>query len=159
MMLARTSAFNGSGYTGHCAVTAVHEVAQADWSAADVLQAARENGFPHGPNGGWDVQNIEAGMDALMLEWRRMYYGDVQMTASGKIAWSLKTPKPTLAQFMRAHPTGTHIVILHGHAAVVRDGVVIDPNWGGRRAARRRVWISYTIDNAGPQKYAPASLC
>jgi hypothetical protein len=155
-MLARTSAYNGSGFTGHCAVTAVHEVAQADWSADDVMQAARENGFPFNGTGGWDVKDIEAGMRTLGVQFHKMFYGDIRVV-QGEARWGRATPKPTLAQFARAHSTGTHIVIMKGHAAVVREGRIIDPNWRGSRAARRRVWISYRIDNAGPGKYAPAS--
>lgn len=155
-MLARTSAYSDSGFTGHCAVTAVHEVAQADWSAADVMQAAKENGFPYnGGSGGWDVDDIERGMRALDVEFTRENQGGTRVV-HGTVFWS-NAPKPTLAQFARAHSTGTHIVIMKGHAAVVREGRIIDPNWSGSRAARRRVWISYRINNAGPGKYAPAS--
>jgi len=154
-MLAKQSAYVMSGYTGHCAVTAVHEVAQADWSADDVMAAAKENGFPYSRAGGWDVKDIEAGMRTLGVEFHKMFYGDVRVVR-GEARWGRGELKPTLAQFARAHSTGVHIVIMKGHAAVIREGRIIDPNWVGRRAARRRVWISYRIENAGPGKYAPA---
>lgn len=147
------------GY-GTCAPTAVYEVAPEGWSSDDVMEVARDNGFPYDVRtGGWDVEKMEQGMTDLCIEWERANYGGVEDVASGKVMfWQRGTGmRPTLAKFIRSHPTGTYLIIVKGHALVIRDGQIIDPNWHGRRAARRQVWIAYRIDNPGPQKYYAAA--
>lgn len=142
--------------SGHCAVTAMHEVAQADWSAEDVLRAAMECGWPAKRSGGWTLEGIEEGFALLCLETERKDYGAV--VACGETHWvSDRTTRPTLAQFLREHQRGVHYVVVKRHALVIRNGQIVDPNWSGRRAARRRVFVSWEVKNAGPGKYQPAS--
>lgn len=151
------SAYDGGEQQGHCAVTAMHEVAQPDWSADDVMQAARECGFPSGRTGGWALEGIDEGFRLLGLETERTYHGALE-DIFGEPEWmSDKTTRLTLARFMREHPRGVHYVVVTEHALVIRDGRIVDPNWAGRRAARRRVLVSWEIRNAGPGKYRPAT--
>ena len=57
--------------------------------------------------------------------------------------------RPTLAEFRRLFRRGVFIVGVHRHVLVVRDGVVIDPNWRSL-GSRRRVWTAYEVLNAAP---------
>lgn len=143
--------------SGHCAVTAMHEVAPEDRGAEDVLRVARECGWPSPRFGGWTLEGIEEGFKLLGLETERKAHGAAVWW--GRTFWLPdRTARPTLAQFVREHPRGVHYVVMRRHALVIRDGQIVDPNLGGRRAARRRVFVSWEVKNAGPGKYQPASI-
>lgn len=64
--------------------------------------------------------------------WRR--YGQIIFTGNAP---------PTIAQFVRANPTGSFLVGVNGHALAVVDGVVIDnrktsPRWRVKEYAKVR---------------------
>ena len=62
----------------------------------------------------------------------------------------------TLKQFCKDHPEGVYLVRGNGHAWVVRDGRVIDPNVasGARKKFGRRVENAWHILNPAPSTYA-----
>lgn len=47
--------------------------------------------------------------------------------------------KPTLAQWLRAHPTGIHVVLVTSHYVTVINGVVHNHVGNGQGGARKRV--------------------
>lgn len=61
-----------------------------------------------------------------------------------------KFQEPTLGQFCADYPQGSFYVSVRGHALVVRDGHIIDPNYSGRLAKRRRVLCAVQILNPPP---------
>lgn len=157
-MLAMKSAYDGQ--RGSCAVTALHECAPDGWTAADVMDAAKATGYPHSiHSGGMDVPDIERCMRLLDMEYQTTDSSSVVRVAGlARInVLSKATDRLTLAQFARKNPTGTHLIIVHGHSMVLREGEIVDPSWRGRSAKRRRVWVSYRILNPGTGKYRPAT--
>lgn len=58
----------------------------------------------------------------------------------------------TLSMFVEAYPTGTYMVAVTGHALVVRDGRVVDPNFR-KVGMGRRVVIAHLIKNPAPSHY------
>lgn len=161
-MLKRTSEFNDKGFWGTCGPTALHEVADADWTADDVLEACTACAPGLWLGKGMRVDALQDAMDMLCLSYERhtqhrLSHIDLYDLMCGSPRGRAATRFPTLAQFARENPRGVHVVIVKDHALVVRDGKVVDPNWEGRSALRRRVRESFHVHNPGPAKYQPAT--
>lgn len=58
----------------------------------------------------------------------------------GRPLIDLRSRKPTLAHFLRTHPTGTYGVAIAGHMFVVRDGKVLDLFLPGLRCRVKYIW-------------------
>lgn len=65
--------------------------------------------------------------------------------------------KMTLAMFSKNYPTGTYLITVPGHALVVRDGRVIDPNYS-KVGMSRRVISAFLIEDAAPSYYARSQV-
>lgn len=48
--------------------------------------------------------------------------------------------RPTVGQFLKAHPVGRFLCMVKGHAFAVRDGIVYDTVW---TALKTRVWFAW----------------
>lgn len=55
--------------------------------------------------------------------------------------WGEDLKQPTIAQFIKDNPTGTHYVCTRNHALAIIDGVLMDHS----RKLRRRLEVCYTI--------------
>lgn len=124
-----------------CVPTALHEVAPADVDPDTVWQLCQERSEALRRGEGMYYHEALDVLHKLGVHYQ-----------PGARRW----PRRTLAAFVQEEPRGVWLVWVRGHALVVRNGKVIDPNWGGRRALRRRVQACQLILNAGPGKYAPA---
>lgn len=58
----------------------------------------------------------------------------------------------TARQFAEAYPEGVYLVASSGHAFVVRDGVIVDPNLSNKRT-RQRIVSAMRIVNPAPSRY------
>lgn len=90
--------------------------------------------------------------------WAHGYRGDGMFSDTGLAAAQflgvehgplrgLFWPRWSLAEFCRQKSKGVFFVFTRDHVLVVRDGVIVDPNYR-RRAARRRVWCYARVLNA-----------
>lgn len=71
------------------------------------------------------------------LSTRTSYRRATNGTSAGIVAG----PRPTLARFVREHPTGTYYVRKSGHVFVVKDGIVYDNAMSGERSIILDAWL------------------
>ena len=107
---------------------------------AEIFAAVRKHGYRD--NRGMYVENYFAAAKDLGLK----------MTEE-KRRWDLVPSggdrgKMTLRDFVRAFPKGVFLVRTWGHALVVRDGAVVDPNWRRRAGLGRGIVGAAEIFNA-----------
>jgi hypothetical protein len=147
-------------FTNNCSLVAVKEISGAPDRV--ILELFQNRGYiPH--RGTRDHQYLGVLSD-LQIE-----YVNISTSVEGRSALVEDTDDDgyatfrlnaaryvTLKQFCAEHPEGVFLVRGNGHAWVVRDGRVIDPNvaQGARKRLGRRVENAWHILNPGPSTYA-----
>lgn len=147
-------------FTNNCTLVAVKEVSGA--SDRVILDLFQKRGYiPH--HGTRDVQYMGVLTD-LGIRWEEVKTGIDGRTnlVWGKTACGSSTLKwnsarfMTLKQFCVSNPEGVFVVRGNGHAWVVRDGRVIDPNVASqaKKKLSRRVEAAWRILNPASSTYA-----
>lgn len=145
------------GLGRNCTLVAARELLGAE-READILAAWLAFGWKPG-SGAYEHHYVPAlrrlGLDLQPVEiegasWK--WVGEVVELECGEIRdRRLVYRGPTLAKFCARHLQGAYLVRVNGHALVVRDGQVVDPNYRSRGPAlRRRVRSAYLVRNAAP---------
>lgn len=65
-----------------------------------------------------------------------------------------KQKKPTIHRFMKSHPIGTFFVVVRGHALLIHNGKVFDPNFANY-GIQRRILEVHRIVNADLEVTTP----
>lgn len=140
-----------ASYSRNCTLVAARQLLAPAVSDDAILAAYRTHGYRD--NRGMYEECYVAAMRDLGLQlealpwcWNRRteeVCGDGSGSAGTRERWM----PATLGTFCRLYRRGTYLVKVHGHALIVRDGAVVDPNTR-RIGARRRVWSVYRVVNA-----------
>ncbi len=123
------------GLSGACVLKALHEVSGID--EATITDSCFKHGFEN--EKGMNPLEYRGAMRELGIRFRSMdtLRGDPRGYGYN----------PTVARFIRENSTGVFLVSTRHHMFVVRDGHVVDGNYGGNR---RRVWSAYKVLNPTP---------
>lgn len=146
-------------FSANCTLVAVREVTGR--TDREIIDAFLDAGWK--PNQGFythkymNIIRARFGHEIESVETRipgRSWSSSTYYDSYGNICYrSSPTYRMTLAMFVEAFPAGTYMVAVTGHALVVRDGRVIDPNFR-KVGMARRVVSAYLIKNPAPSHYA-----
>lgn len=127
-------------YRNNCCAVALHELSGR--SEHDVVSACIQHSVSFRRHRGmFRNEWLAAGSDLGLILDRRD-------------CWNADCTLPTLKQWIDANPRGTFLIRVRRHVLVVRDGMIIDPNWNGRTGSRRRVHEAFRVDNAAASRNA-----
>lgn len=122
----------------NCFPVALSQICTIDES--NILSACVARGF-NSRVAGMPTHEIPATMRDLGIEFTEVRSGDIRRCSSNGVS------QPTTAQFAKNHREGTYLVLVTGHAIVIHNGKVFDPNMKSLRS-RARVWYAYLIPNS-----------
>jgi len=131
--------------SGYCTVVALTNVTGWDfkkcWYVANNAGRKRHNGFmPHvlleyaSKHHGLEFELVKLKYNPTEHLRRRRRYGYDELTPV------YKSNSPTLAQFVKQHPTGRFYISTIGHSLAVVNGVVMDAWKIGPRRRVKRAW-------------------
>ena len=124
-------------FTNNCTLIAVREVTRL--SDEEILTAFRKVGYVDNKG----MRNSQWTKAAQMLGCK-LSKVDNRYDKVGQ-SWR---ERMTLAMFCREYPYGTYFVSVSGHALVIRDGKIIDHNYGMTWSPSRKVVFAHRVVNA-----------
>ena len=130
------------GFRNNCTLVAVREVCGRN--DEEILAAFRRHGYRD--NHGMYPEKYHAAAKELGVEFGPVKYA-IQIIPIASVEGYRRRPR-TIFRVLKALPRGTFFVSTRGHVLVVRDGVVVDPNWKGRAAMGREVVSVVEVLNA-----------
>ena len=122
------------GETDDCTVKGIATLFGCTYGVAH--RALQKNGRKHRKGATWYV--IDKAVKTLAWRFSAIVEEHGVPHANLQYAKLIKFEAPTIAQFMRKHPKGSYLLVMNGHVAAVRDGVLYD--WTEKTAKRRRVY-------------------
>lgn len=146
----------------NCVPKALAIVCEGLRTEAEVLETCFKHGFNkrHGTRiscGMYTYDWLNAATE-LGLELERVDTSCAQGSATYS-AWGMRLERyeMTLGEFTRKFNTGVYLICVPGHALVVNNGVIVDPNYG-RNHARRHVKFARLVKNSVLKPVAPARI-